>query len=730
MMSWYAHSSLCSITWHSVVLTFTHSSKDSKGGKDTLKDSRSKLEEIDVKTIPNFAPGKTTHVVANKRNTAKSLQALIDGKYVVSKGFLDALDEATAPSDMNEPESLSLLEADFDGAWPKPQHYLPPPGKEPNERPAEIFDPDPERANIFDGYTFIFLDQDQFDTLQPPITQGDGKALIFPAIPGKTKPSEVIEFVKEAAHGITMGRAQTNSQRKGVVQVRFRPIKGHEDWSRRLQQQSSTITGQDLIEQNEFLDAILLKDASILVRPMPLPDASESTRDSNSVQPELVPAQTREARASTRGELSASQHDQRIFNARASTRETNRESAPNQVQVPSSPPAHPPEQPEQPSQVSVTEEPAMSRPVRRPIKFKGFVDDSDDDDSNPTGVGYSLNADIEASNIPDSVPHNQSNEPIDMDVEDSGSDTAVEDGTQRPQRSKKRPALSNDDDDLFPAQTRLKRQRMEEEQKAREAGKPLPSEKVRKKEKPKEAPKKVKRKEIDFEEELKKQRKKEAEAEEDQEPMHEALSKMTVEEMQGLAKVEKMDVSERSGPQTHRDGEESQRWDERWNGRKNFKKFKRKGQSDIPRRAQTVIVPLEEVQNTNVGAQDNFFAEKERLWEQRRKKNTRALEREESEASQSYADAQSHQEEVPTDLLMDGDEPEIIDVDRPRSTRRSTRGQSQAASTTASRKRPAPRSNATSDAKRQKKLNLIVEDEDEGSSEENAPKFKFRSRGK
>ena len=246
-------------------------SKEVRGEKkDLLEHCRSRLEDLDIKVLPSYELGATTHVVSSKRNTAKGLQALINGKYIVAESYIDALAYATTPDNLDELESLSPLEVDFDKNWPKPLDHLPAKSKEPSERPAEDFIPNPGRQAIFEGYTFVFCDQNQFENLQAPITNGGGKALEFPLNQGKTTTEEVVRYVKGVAGEKGLGEFEDGSEGKGVVVVAFRAKKPFEDWGANLMIQIALALGQRLIEQSEFLDAILLNDASILRRPLPL----------------------------------------------------------------------------------------------------------------------------------------------------------------------------------------------------------------------------------------------------------------------------------------------------------------------------------------------------------------------------------------------------------------------------------------------------------------------------
>ena len=254
------------------MLSFQFPTKRTKGTEDPLIAIRARLEDLDIKTIIPYIIDKTTHVVASKRNTAKGLQALINGKFIVQDSFLDAIVYATTPGNLDEPESLSPLEEDFDANWPNAKDHLPPPSKEPGQRSADLFAPNPGRGNVFDGYTFVFLEQLQLDTLHAVITNGGGKALLFNLVPGKTTAEEIVRFVKNAAGEKGMGEFEDGSEGKGVVVVKFRLISDFEDWTIQTQQRVALALDQRLIEQNEFLDVILTNDPSKLRRALPEED--------------------------------------------------------------------------------------------------------------------------------------------------------------------------------------------------------------------------------------------------------------------------------------------------------------------------------------------------------------------------------------------------------------------------------------------------------------------------
>jgi nibrin-like protein len=225
--------------------------------------------------------GKTTHVVQNKRNTAKGLQALINGKYIVQDSYINALVYAATPSDLENLESLSPLEEDFYAAWPDPRLHFPPAGKEPIQRPAAAFAPNPTRLYVFEGFTFVFCDAAQFENLQAPINNGHGKALLYAIENGKTTATELVQFMRNAA-GRKGARGDDDENGKAVL-VRFRAKGSYEEWSVELGNQVALMMDRRVIEQSEFLDAILGNDASPLCRA--LPREEQETPNESDVRP-------------------------------------------------------------------------------------------------------------------------------------------------------------------------------------------------------------------------------------------------------------------------------------------------------------------------------------------------------------------------------------------------------------------------------------------------------------
>ena len=631
----------------------------------------------------------TTHVVSTKRNTAKGLQALINGQYIVTETYIDALVYATTPENLDELESLSPLEEDFNANWPNALEHLPAKSKEPSDRPPEYFAPNTERHNVFEGYTFVFLDNIQFTTLQDPIGNGGGKALLFIPNPGKTTVEDVVRYVKSVAGEKGMGEFEDGSEGKGVVVVRFRLKDNFADWAVQMDTAVSLALGQRLIEQSEFLEAILLNDASNLRRPLEV-DYEESAPRTNEI---VAPVKSAE-------------------NAR-------------QVETPAQPDVSKPA-------------PRRAR-VRGNItsRFKGFGADDDDDDepSMPTS-SRPAPADSQMESAPRSgrsqrYSNGESLADSAMDVDSQSQQVGENEATT----SRKRPASALEEidedemmDNLLPAATAMKRRRIEEAESSQRNGVSREpsfetSQKQAKKEKMRQQPKEVNIKET-IRERREKEEKEEA-ARRDEENPRDNINGLSIEEMRKLAVVEFMDIPERSGQGQRRDHNDptDNRWDERWNGRKNFKKFRRPGEGTQARRGQSVIVPLEVVKGKDYGIGDNYWVESEKT---KKHKGKEQVTQSQSQ-SQAYATAKSETVEESSEL---GGLPESIDVESPRLTRRQGRtqqtGESSSRSQAVNGKRPAASQASGGPTKKQK--TFAVQDSDSDSEDE--LKFRFKKKGK
>ncbi|KAI3124118.1 hypothetical protein CBS147326_8347 [Penicillium roqueforti] len=519
------------IKWEPVVLTLSSSSKQVRG-EDPLAHVRSRLEDLDIKTIMDYIVDHTTHVVQRKRNTAKGLQALVNGKYIVDDSYIDALVYAATPGDLENIESLCPLETDFELAWPDPNQHLPPPGKEPTQRPAAAFAPNPARINVFEGYTFIFGDPSQFENLQGPINNGQGKALLYEIEDGVTTAADIVRFIKKAAGQKGVGPERHGSG--GVVLVRFRSKGDLEQWSIDVGNEVALMMDQRVIEQREFLDAILGNDASPLCRTLP-------TEESSSQITASTPA------------VEAEQTSQQAVSA-----------VPESVDLPNS-------EPSQPSKA-----PAKTRVRAYVSKMKTF-DDGFDMESVPVYAPEEEDTNITSTQTIDIETQAPSQEiqPLNIVKEEAEEDMVA---------------------DLLPGARAMKRRRADMTRHHPEDEAVAPES---------EAPKR-KRPKLDVLEAARKHREEEEQQRKAEEDSHSAdVGDVDVDKLKNLAIVEEMEIPVRNAPAHEHDS--SDRWDDQWNGRKNFKKFRRKGEPRSRARIQTVIVPLEEVTRKDYGIGDHYW---------------------------------------------------------------------------------------------------------------------------
>lgn len=457
---------------------------------------------------------------------------------------------AATPSDLETAESLSPLEIDFDANWPDPNLHLPPAGKEPVQRPPETFAPNPDRTRVFEGYTFVFCDSSQFENLSNPINNGHGKSLLYKVQNGETTADELLRFIRNADG--EKSHATQRSREGGVVLVRFR-AKGYEDWSIELGNQVAVQMDQRVIEQSEFLDAILNTDAASLCRPLPREESAGVRELSNIQETQQHVVQNISAPEADASQVVATQQDEITLSQQTQTQTQTRRSARSQ-----------------------------SRPfVSRMKKF----DDGFDMETVP-------------------MHHTDVSDVSEKDEQSPESKTTVL--KKQPSSSIKEKEAEEDDEmaGLLPGASAMKRRRGEDTRSFRE-------------EVAKEDAPKPKRQKVDVMAAARRHREEEEAAARERRQavelsVQEAIDGMTVEDMKNLVIVEDFEVPVRAKePVTI---EESDRWDERWNGRKNFKKFRRKG-GDLAggrSRVQAVIVPLDEVKRKEYGVGDHYWASNER----------------------------------------------------------------------------------------------------------------------
>ncbi|UZP46090.1 hypothetical protein NXS19_013902 [Fusarium pseudograminearum] len=552
------------ISWEPIIFAFSFSSKELQ--TDPLATLRERFEQLDIKIVHEYI-NTTTHVVSKKRNTAKGLQALINGKHIVTETFLDAVVEAGTLPEGAEATELSPLEQDLVQNWPDALQHLPPRGGEPVQHPDSTYAPDPERKDIFEGYTFIFYDQVQYDNLLAPVTNGGGKAMIRKVIPMETEVDEFVQYVKGVAGEKGLGAFDDGSEGKGVVVVRFIPSKGATiDWYVEFFRTVSLRLDHRPIEQSEFLEAILIKDASILRRPLEV-ESTHNTQEPNHIQQEA--------------EVSGGSQN---LNTQAQ-----------------SPP--PPEE---------TQTAPRRGRTRKPIKkrFTGFDDESDIDmDTIPPAPAPAPVPVAQPATQP-TTQRQPEEEGLFVSQElDVPPEPQPSSNTRSSQRKRKASPLPEDDlmDGMTTAAEKFKRQRIERGEDMGEPAEQMETEKP----KAVPTPKKKIKKEIDILAIAAQNREKEeARARAEKEDMANLPDDVNLSEIRRLNIVEEMEVRQpingRTREQDIRDG----RWNPKWNGMKNFKKFRPRGEASGRQPART-IVPLTQVKTKEFGVGDDYWLEDE-----------------------------------------------------------------------------------------------------------------------
>lgn len=613
-----------------------------------LESLKQQFQPVGIKLLNEYNVKYTTHVVSKKRNTAKGLQALVNGKYIVTESFLDAVLEQVSSKQAEDGTETSALEQNFDQNWPDAMQHLPPRGAEPFDHPDSIYSPDAGRQDVFEGYTFVFYDQTQYNNLLAPITNASGKALLEDVVPDKTTVDDFVRYVKGVADEKGLGSFEDGSEGKGVVLVRYLPSKGDfVQWYADFFTAVSIRLDHRPIEQNEFLEAILIKDASMLRRALEVEELPATTAE---------PAQ----RAQSSPEVGSQTNS--VANGSSTRRGRAR------------------------------------APIKR--RFAGFDDD----------------ADITMDDIqPNSAPAEPTRTEPEAGLFVSQEPDLPNDGI--PDSPKKRSASSLQDDDLMegmaPAVARFKRQRIARGEDFASATpepeeKPVPA---------KPAPKK--KKELDILAEAARHREQEeAQARAEKEDLARLPDDIDLAEIRRLNIVEEVEVkipgnALRTREQDIADG----RWDPKWNGVKNFKKFRRRGEA-TGRQPARVIVSLTEIKAKEFGVGDKYWLEDE---EQPKK------------PSQTNSSAGRREEAMPAtevSLLDDDDDSQPVKITRRRgaTTQPQASRESQSSTRTSQSlgKRSAPQASSETQASKRQRPATRVEVQDSDSDDE--LRFRFGRR--
>ncbi|KAL6876511.1 hypothetical protein J3F83DRAFT_726053 [Trichoderma novae-zelandiae] len=555
------------LKWQPTVFTFSFTNKELQ--TQPLTSLKERFEQLDIKLLTDYHVKHTTHVISKKRNTAKGLQALINGKYIVTESFLDAISSATEVSGRADSQEPSSLETDFDKFWPDAMEHLPPRGGEPVQHPDKLYEPDSRRKDVFEGYTFIFYSQIQYDNLIAPITNGGGKAMLHPIQPEETRPDDFVRFVKGVAGEKGAGSFNDGSEGKGVVLVRFLPAKGElVGWYTEFITAVSLLLDHRPVEQNEFLEAILINDASQLRRPLEM----ESSLRSQDARPagEMVQPE-RDTQQNSQSQITAATAE--------SSQQTN-------------------------SQQYLPRRSKMRRPVKR--RFAGFDDDDDE-----MAIEETPPPPAQDSARPPSPARGDEGGLFVSQEEDTPLAPDTQASTFRSQR--KRPPSPVPESDLMegmaPAVAKFKRQRLERGGFAEPSPEPAPEENDQAKA-TSETKKKVK-KEIDVLALAAKNREEaEARARAEAEDLAGLPEGIDLAEIRRLNIVEEIPLraTDRASDRTRDQDVADGRWNPKWNGMKNFKKFRKRGEA-VGRQPARVIIALTEVKAKEFGVGDNYWLE-------------------------------------------------------------------------------------------------------------------------
>jgi len=725
-----AYSKLFHIAWQPVVFSFSFTSKELRN--DPWAKLREDLEQLDIKYSAEYEQTLTSHVVSKKRNTSKGLQALINGKYIVTDSFITEVVKAATTSDDAEPGAASALEQDYDGAWPNPLEHLPPRGEEPSDRPAEAYSPNERRQEVFDGYTFVFYEKKQYDNLFPVVTAGKGKAVLKEVFPGDTDLDEFIGYVKGLAGEKGLGSFEDGSEGKGVAVVRYLPAKGPDfDWYADFLTSVAQRLDHRPMDQREFLEAILACDASMLRRPL----EEES-------QPQAAPPRSQPA-----------------FNE-PGRMEVDR---PAGTQVQSEPPPQAP--------LPTTAPQRRGRPRRTAgSRFKGFDLDSDDD-------AAAAMEEPQSSVTPASQPEASNvSQPRRTQTQTRQDEAAGRSQRKRPHSPILEETPAEIMDELAPTAAAVKRRRIELGETPIPATAPEVDDAMDEDDQEEDATpatgragvkgrKKVKD-EVDILQ-LARQHREEEEARAAAE--REALNQLPDDGID-YAAIRRMQIVEECEvrlPQNRPRGRDADgggdRWDPRWNGRQNFKKFRKQGQP-AGRQPVRAIVPLQEVKTKEYGIGDDYWLEDDNTAAGKKKDSQRETQTQTQTQSVSQkmrdkgkenegtpAKAASTRRAIVVDSSDEDEEEELPDVSQmpppssqpdaaptqepPRTrtakaaekavTRRSTQTQTQTQTTTRASKRTAAAPPAKEKPAKKLRRGVTQHDSDESEDE---PRFRFGRR--
>jgi Second BRCT domain on Nijmegen syndrome breakage protein len=452
------------------------------------------------------------------------------------------LDALVSACTATDPGKEAPLQADFDANWPDPMPFVPPTSKEPVPRPVEYLAPKNERRTVFANITFVFCSENQIENLCRAINFGSGKAILWEEYEeGVSNARDLAAFVRKNSSS----KSTSARDSRVALLVQIQTTEPNLEWKSRFIQETDRILGQRSIAQNEFLDAILTCDTS-----------SFQTRTDDTVMVDST-SQTGMTK-SVRAEESASRE--------VSLQMKKEESSPVKTLS--------------------TKRLKYGKAISR---FKGF--DDFNDDSFPTASSVSQDQrDVMTANANAGQEENEDGLNESLQHVDSMN------------RGKKRSLQQSAIDSLLPAAAAMKRRRIElglDQQSASMSNESQPIVEA-KPEKKRIFKRTLVPKEMTGDAEFEKATR-EAEKKAEEEERKQPLTSEEVEEIRHGIQIESMPFRTLQKPvQEVRDS----RWDPRWNGRRNYKKFKKRGEGAQPLRGPRVTVRLQEARKheTALGA--------------------------------------------------------------------------------------------------------------------------------
>ncbi|GAM89450.1 hypothetical protein ANO11243_074880 [Dothideomycetidae sp. 11243] len=573
------YETLFHIKWQPKVFTFTQLSRTTRQAADPLASQRAILEPLDIKCITEFLSKATTHVIAKKRNTASCLQALVHGRNIVTEGYVNAVATvAQVPEGAGDELPKSKFELDFASAWPNELDFLPGPGTEPNARPEHdpIFSPAIQRSEMFSKYCFVFADSTQYQTFLPVVSGGSGKAVLHDVAPPEDNPDfeAFFDFVKSCAgkKGDAAFRMSQYPANKGGVIV-VRPPDPNKVGGAEFFQRIDLALDQRSIEQNEFLDAILSTDASSLRRALEV--EMEDADDVSSARP-------------ASSSVSAQASNRPAYSNASNTAATSSQPSPAKRKG------------------------RRNLVVQKLTNFDNFDPSQIVEDSPPPSQDDSYD------------PQRRESFSVSGNEIEQSQPKATQTNTS--QRSRKRPAESQGNavesteqvlDNLFTGAAAMKKRRLEEAASGRSVFTPGAGNDAEGSANAR--PQRKTEKEQDEEmQRIMQERREEQERrrQQDEEKLRNALEGMNVSEMRNLAQIEEMEIKPRQiAARSPNDGgaDVGSRWKPEWNGRANWKKFKKHrpgqqagSQTDGPSQRR-VIVTLEPYDPHSIRGEDDFW---------------------------------------------------------------------------------------------------------------------------